>query len=258
MPDRRAPRAPGDSVLVAAGLRKAFGDREVLRGIDLDVRLGQHVVVIGPSGAGKSTLLRTLNLLEPPSAGSLKVFGVEYGPTQAPGVERGSPIELRRMVGMVFQELNLFSHLTALENVALPLRKVRRMGRTEAEDRAAVALRRIGLLDHAAHFPGELSGGQQQRVAIARALAVGPRIMLFDEPTSALDPESAAEVLSVMRELAHEGMTMVVVTHELGFAREIGDVTIFMDHGQIVESGGRSLLETSESERIQQFTSRVL
>jgi ABC-type polar amino acid transport system ATPase subunit len=244
-------------VLIVQGLRKSFGAHEVLRGIDLTVRLGEHVVILGPSGSGKSTLLRTLNLLEQPTGGSLKVFGVEYGPDGDPDDPRGTAIDLRRVVGMVFQEFNLFSHLTALENVALPLRMARRMNRDEAEERAAAALRRIGLLGHAAHYPSELSGGQQQRVAIARALSVGPRIMLFDEPTSALDPELAAEVLAVMRELTQLGMTMVVVTHEFGFAREIGDITLFVEDGRIVESGDRSLLDTSTSPRIQKFVARM-
>ncbi|WP_249021592.1 amino acid ABC transporter ATP-binding protein [Conexibacter sp. S30A1] len=250
--------ALGDPVVVVEGLRKSFGAREVLCGIDLCVRAGEHVVIFGPSGSGKSTLLRSINLLEEPTHGSLKVFDVEYGPDGASGVRRGNPLELRRTVGMVFQQFNLFPHLTALENVALPQRAVRRTKRAEAEERAALALRRVGLLRHAAHYPNELSGGQQQRVAIARALSLDPKIMLFDEPTSALDAELVGEVLEVMRELAEAGMTMVVVTHEIGFAREIGDLNVFMDQGVIVESGDRTLFDSCTNPRLQKFVSAVL
>jgi ABC-type polar amino acid transport system ATPase subunit len=248
----------GEPVVVVTGLRKSFGQREVLGGIDLWVRSGEHVVIFGPSGSGKSTLLRSINLLEEPTRGSLKVFDVEYGPDGEPGVRRGNPLELRRTVGMVFQQFNLFPHMTALENVALPQRAVRGTKRAEAEERAALALRRVGLLRHAAHYPNELSGGQQQRVAIARALSLDPKIMLFDEPTSALDAELVGEVLQVMRELAVGGMTMVVVTHEIGFAREIGDLNVFMDQGRIVESGDRTLFDTCKDPRLQKFVSAVL
>jgi ABC-type polar amino acid transport system ATPase subunit len=248
----------GEPVVVVTGLRKSFGQREVLCGIDLCVRAGEHVVIFGPSGSGKSTLLRSINLLEEPTRGSLKVFDVEYGPDGEPGVRRGNPLELRRTVGMVFQQFNLFPHMTALENVALPQRAVRGTKRAEAEERAALVLRRVGLLRHAAHYPNELSGGQQQRVAIARALSLDPKVMLFDEPTSALDAELVGEVLHVMRELAVGGMTMVVVTHELGFAREIGDLNVFMDEGQIVESGDRTLFDTCMNPRLQKFVSAVL
>jgi ABC-type polar amino acid transport system ATPase subunit len=248
----------GEPVVVIDGLRKSFGKREVLCGIDLCVRAGEHVVIFGPSGSGKSTLLRSINLLEEPTHGSLKVFDVEYGPDCASGVHRGNPLDLRRTVGMVFQQFNLFPHMTALENVALPQRAVRRTKRAEAEERAALALRRVGLLRHAAHYPSELSGGQQQRVAIARALSLDPKIMLFDEPTSALDAELVGEVLQVMRELAVGGMTMVVVTHEIGFAREIGDLNVFMDQGCIVESGDRTLFDTCKDPRLQKFVSAVL
>ncbi len=247
----------GDPVVVIEGLRKSFGAHEVLCGIDLRVRAGEHVVIFGPSGSGKSTLLRTINLLEEPTQGSVKVLGVEYGPAPGPS-RRGRPIDLRRTVGMVFQQFNLFPHLTALENVALPLRAVRRMKRQDADERAALALRRVGLLRHAAHYPREMSGGQQQRVAIARALSLDPKIMLFDEPTSALDAELVGEVLAVMRELAEAGMTMVVVTHELGFAREIGDLNVFMDAGLIVESGDRTLFDTCMNPRLQKFVAAVL
>ena len=260
-PSRRLISAePQDTVpVVARGLRKSFGSHEVLRGIDLRVDLGEHVVIFGPSGSGKSTLLRTINLLEAPSGGSLRVLGVEYGPDPAEtGVRRGRPLDLRRSVGMVFQQFNLFPHITALENIALPVRAVLKLKRSEAELRAAEALDRVGLLRHAAHYPRELSGGQQQRVAIARALSVDPKVMLFDEPTSALDPELVGEVLSVMHKLAESGMTMVVVTHELGFAREIGDVNVFIEDGVVVETGDRSLFDNCVNPRTQKFLSAVL
>jgi ABC-type polar amino acid transport system ATPase subunit len=248
----------GAPVIEIENMRKSFGPREVLCGIDLCVRAGEHVVIFGPSGSGKSTLLRTINLLEEPSAGSLRVLGVQYGKATAPGERRGNPINLRRNVGMVFQQFNLFPHLTALDNIVLPLKAVRGMNRREAEERAATALKRVGLLRHAAHYPGEMSGGQQQRVAIARALSIDPKIMLFDEPTSALDAELVGEVLEVMRELALEGMTMVVVTHELGFAREIGDLNVFMDAGEIIVSGDRTIFDSSANPRLQKFISAVL
>jgi ABC-type polar amino acid transport system ATPase subunit len=247
-------------VVELRGIKKSFGDVEVLHGIDLTVHAGEHVVIFGPSGSGKSTVLRTINLLEEPSEGSVRVLGVEYGPG-LPGVrveQRGGPLQLRRHVGMVFQQFNLFPHLTALHNIALPLRAARGLGRAAAEQRAAVALRQVGLLRWAAHYPAELSGGQQQRVAIARALSLDPKVMLFDEPTSALDPELVGEVLAVMRELAESGMTMVVVTHELNFAREIGDFNVFMDHGLIAESGPRGFLDTCSNPRTRQFIEAVL
>ncbi|HEX6025202.1 MAG TPA: amino acid ABC transporter ATP-binding protein [Solirubrobacter sp.] len=247
----------GERVVVEMrGIRKSFGANEVLKGVDLAVHAGEHVVIFGPSGSGKSTLLRTINLLEKPSAGSLQVLGREYG--DGAGLPRGKPIELRRSVGMVFQQFNLFGHLTALENVAMPLRKARKVKRRASEERAAEALRRVGLLRHAAHYPREMSGGQQQRVAIARALAMEPKIMLFDEPTSALDPELVGEVLAVMRKVAESGMTMVVVTHELGFAREIGDQSVFMEDGVIVESGPRGFFDTCSNPRTKAFIAAVL
>ena len=249
---------PATPVVVVKDLRKSFGSNEVLRGVDLSVNAGEHVVVFGPSGSGKSTLLRTINLLEEPTSGSVRVLGVEYGRGTDPGVARGRPLELRRTVGMVFQQFNLFAHLTALENVALPLRAARRLRRAEAEEQAAKALKRVGLLRHAAHYPREMSGGQQQRVAIARALSLDPKVMLFDEPTSALDAELVGEVLAVMRELAELGMTMIIVTHEIGFAREIGDLNVFMDEGLIVESGDRGLFDNCTNPRLQKFISAVL
>jgi ABC-type polar amino acid transport system ATPase subunit len=245
-------------VIEARALRKSFGTHEVLCGIDLAITAGEHVVIFGPSGSGKSTLLRTMNLLEEPTSGSLRVLGVEYGPDRDPSVPRGRPLDLRRSVGMVFQQFNLFPHITALENISLPVRSVLRVKRAEAEERAALALQRVGLLRHAAHFPREMSGGQQQRVAIARALSMDPAVMLFDEPTSALDPELVGEVLGVMRQLAESGMTMVVVTHEIGFAREIGDLNVFMEDGLIVEAGDRKLFDQSENPRTRKFLSAVL
>ncbi|QIG45736.1 amino acid ABC transporter ATP-binding protein [Nocardioides anomalus] len=241
------------------GLRKSFGPLEVLKGIDLDVHQGEHVVLFGPSGSGKSTVLRSINLLEPPDHGSVCVDGVEYGPgvAGAASVKRGRPMALRRKVGMVFQQFNLFPHLTALDNVALPLRSVKGMRSEPAMQRAAEYLRRVGLLERAGHYPGQLSGGQQQRVAIARALSLDPKVMLFDEPTSALDPELVGEVLRVMHELADEGMTMVVVTHELGFAREIGDLNVFMDQGVVVEQGSSELFDNPRNARTQDFIRAV-
>ena len=250
---------PAQPVVRIRGLRKSFGTLEVLHGIDLDVHAGEHVVLFGPSGSGKSTVLRSINLLEEPNAGSVCVDGVEYGPG-IPGeksVKRGRPIGLRRKVGMVFQQFNLFPHLTALDNVSLPLRSVKGMSSEDAMRRAAESLRQVGLLDRAAHYPAQLSGGQQQRVAIARALSQDPKVMLFDEPTSALDPELVGEVLRVMHELADAGMTMVVVTHELGFAREIGDLNVFMDKGVIVETGASELFDNPTSPRTQDFIRAV-
>jgi ABC-type polar amino acid transport system ATPase subunit len=244
-------------VVELRGIRKSFGTTEVLHGVDLAVHAGEHVVVFGPSGSGKSTLLRTINLLEEPSAGSVRVLGVEYGPAARRG-ERGSAVELRRQVGMVFQQFNLFPHLTALHNVALPLRATRRLRRDESEDRAGRALKQVGLLRFAGRFPAELSGGQQQRVAIARALALDPKVMLFDEPTSALDPELVGEVLAVMRNVAESGMTMVIVTHELRFAREIGDYNVFMDEGLIAEAGPRGFYDECTNPRTRQFMAAVL
>ncbi|MBX5440288.1 MAG: amino acid ABC transporter ATP-binding protein [Solirubrobacteraceae bacterium] len=256
--DAAAPQPGTGAVVEMRGIRKSFGQNEVLRGVDLTIEAGQHVVIFGPSGSGKSTLLRTINLLEVPTAGSLKVLGREYAHGNEPGVPRGKPVELRRDVGMVFQQFNLFPHLTALENITMPLKRVAKVKGSEAEERAAHALRSVGLLRHAAHYPREMSGGQQQRVAIARALSMDPKVMLFDEPTSALDPELVGEVLSVMRKVAESGMTMVVVTHELGFAREVGDLSVFMEDGQIVESGPRGFFDNCQNPRTQKFISAVL
>ncbi|MFB5082843.1 amino acid ABC transporter ATP-binding protein [Symbiobacterium thermophilum] len=212
-------------------LRKSFGRLEVLRGIDLDVARGEVVALIGPSGSGKSTLLRCVNLLEQPTAGSIAVDGQEI---TAPGFDVN---RLRQRVGMVFQHFNLFPHMTVLRNVTLAPVLTGRLSAKDAEERALELLGRVGLRDKAHAYPDSLSGGQKQRVAIARALAMNPEVMLFDEPTSALDPEMVKEVLEVMKQLALEGMTMLVVTHEMGFAREVCDRVIFMDEGQVVEQG---------------------
>jgi len=254
-PGRRVP------VVSIEGLRKSFGSLEVLSGIDLDVHPGEHVVLLGPSGSGKSTVLRSINLLERPSAGSLVVDGREHATPRTSGLFAGAPrgtaLQLRRTVGMVFQQFNLFGHLSALDNVVLPLRSVRRMSRRDAEERAALELRRVGLLARAGHYPSQLSGGQQQRVAIARALALDPKVMLFDEPTSALDPELVGEVLRTMRLVAETGMTMVVVTHEIGFAREVGDLNVFLEHGRVVETGGREFYDECRSQRARDFLKAV-
>ncbi|MSO75332.1 MAG: amino acid ABC transporter ATP-binding protein [Alphaproteobacteria bacterium] len=222
---------PGPPILDVRGLRKSFGPLEVLKGIDLLVDPQELVFVIGPSGSGKSTLLRCCNRLEEPSSGHVWVDGVDI-------LARATDINaVRRTIGMVFQSFNLYPHMTALGNVTLALRKVAGFARPEAETRGHVALERVDLAEKAAAYPNELSGGQQQRVAIARALALEPKIMLFDEPTSALDPELVGSVLAVMRNMRASGMTMVVVSHEMRFAREAADRVIFMDHGEIVEEG---------------------
>jgi len=254
----RATGSHGPAVVELRGIKKSYGPKEVLHGVDLTVHAGEHVVIFGPSGSGKSTLLRTINLLEEPNEGSVRVLGVEYGPGLGAVEKRGGPLQLRRHVGMVFQQFNLFPHLTALDNIARPLRSAKGLGRSEAEKAAATALQQVGLLNWAAHYPAQLSGGQAQRVAIARALSLDPEVMLFDEPTSALDPELVGEVLGVMRQLAESGMTMVIVTHELNFAREIGDFHVFMDEGLIVESGPRGFLDTCSNPRTKQFLAAVL
>ncbi|MFL5219058.1 MAG: amino acid ABC transporter ATP-binding protein, partial [Microvirga sp.] len=218
-------------ILQVRGLVKRFGALEVLKGIDFAVAAQELVFVIGPSGSGKSTLLRCCNRLEEPDGGSIRVDGVDL-------MDRKCDINaMRRRIGMVFQSFNLYPHMTALGNVTLALRKVLKKPREEADQMAHRALAEVGLADKSASYPAELSGGQQQRVAIARALALGPKIVLFDEPTSALDPELVGSVLAVMRDLKAHGMTMLVVSHELRFAREAADRIVFMDHGQIVEEG---------------------
>ncbi|MFF4778185.1 amino acid ABC transporter ATP-binding protein [Microtetraspora fusca] len=234
-------------------LRKSFGELEVLKGIDFTVEAGQVVCVIGPSGSGKSTLLRCVNLLERPTSGRVVVDGTEM---TDPDVDIDA---VRRRLGMVFQQFNLFSHLTVLRNVTIAQERVLRRGRAEAERIARENLERVGLDEKADAFPAQLSGGQQQRVAIARALAMNPSLMLFDEPTSALDPELVGDVLSVMRELAGDGMTMMVVTHEMGFAREVADRVVFMDQGVIVEDGPpEQVIAAPRHARTREFLSRVL
>ncbi len=234
-------------------LHKSFGDLEVLKGIDLRIAAGEVVCVIGPSGSGKSTLLRCVNLLEEPTAGQVLVGGVEL---TDPEIDIDA---VRRGIGMVFQQFNLFPHLTVTENLTLPQRRVLRRSKAEAGEVAASGLRRVGLVDKAEAYPAQLSGGQQQRVAIARALAMAPRVMLFDEPTSALDPELVGEVLGVMRGLADEGMTMVVVTHEMSFAREVADRVVFMDDGVVVEDGPPAqVVAAPRHDRTRAFLSRLL
>jgi polar amino acid transport system ATP-binding protein len=241
------------SAIRAEGLVKRYGDHTVLKGVDLDVAPGEVVCVIGPSGSGKSTLLRCLNLLERPTEGRVFLGGDEI---TAPG----APVnDLRRRLGMVFQSFNLFPHRTALENVTMAPVAVLGADREAARERGRALLARVGLADKADEHPARLSGGQQQRVAIARALAMEPLSMLFDEVTSALDPELVKDVLTVMRELAEAGMTMVVVTHEMGFAREVGDRVLFMDEGLIVEEGTPAqVLTAPREERTRRFLSRVL
>ncbi|HET8926211.1 MAG TPA: amino acid ABC transporter ATP-binding protein [Microbacterium sp.] len=235
------------------GLVKRFGDNEVLRGIDFTVRPGEVVCVIGPSGSGKSTLLRSVNLLEEPSDGKVFVEGIDILDPEV-DIDR-----VRTRIGMVFQSFNLFPHMTVLGNLTIAQRRVLKRDKAEAERVAHEMLGRVGLSEKADAYPSHLSGGQQQRVAIARALCMNPDMMLFDEPTSALDPELVGEVLAVMRSLADEGMTMLVVTHEMGFAREVGDRLIFMDGGVIVEEGDpREVLSNPQHERTRNFLSRVL
>jgi polar amino acid transport system ATP-binding protein len=241
------------SAIRAEAIHKRFGDNEVLRGVDLDVAPGEVVCVIGPSGSGKSTLLRCLNLLERPTSGRVFLGDDEL---TAPGV---SVDALRRRLGMVFQSFNLFPHRTVLDNVALGPMTVLGRDRPSARADAVELLGRVGLADKAAEHPARLSGGQQQRVAIARALAMKPEAMLFDEVTSALDPELVKDVLAVMHQLAEAGMTMVVVTHEMGFAREVADRVVFMDGGVIVEEGPPAqVLGAPKAERTRRFLSRVL
>ncbi|GGT33924.1 peptide ABC transporter ATP-binding protein [Streptomyces kurssanovii] len=235
------------------GLHKSFGDNHVLRGIDLDIARGEVVCVIGPSGSGKSTLLRCVNLLEEPTAGQVFVGGTEV-------TDLDVDIDaVRRRIGMVFQQFNLFPHISVTENLTLPQRRVLRRNKAKAGEVARRNLERVGLSDKADAFPSQLSGGQQQRVAIARALSMGPEVMLFDEPTSALDPELVGDVLAVMRQLAAEGMTMMVVTHEMSFAREVADRVVFMDDGVIVEEGpAERVVGDPQHERTRNFLMRIL
>lgn len=250
------------AMLNAQGIWKSFGDHEVLRGVDLALERGEVIAVLGPSGSGKSTFLRCLNYLESPDAGSVHLDGERIGVIDQNGqIYECTPKQLaqqRARMGMVFQRFNLFAHMTARENVAAPLRLVRGLSKADANTRAEEYLGRVGLAAHMDKRPAKLSGGQQQRVAIARAIAMEPEALLFDEPTSALDPELVQEVLDVMAALASEGMTMVVVTHEIGFARHVADRVLFMDEGVIVEQGpAAAVLDSPSSPRTQSFLAKV-
>jgi polar amino acid transport system ATP-binding protein len=242
-----------DYVVNVNDLNKSFGSNHVLRGIDLHVQRGEVVCIIGPSGSGKSTLLRCINMLEQPTSGTIVVLGRELTHIDC------DIDEARTKIGMVFQQFNLFPHMTALENIAVAQRKVLGRSKAEAEMKGLQLLARVGLTEKADAYPGQLSGGQQQRVAIARALAMDPDVMLFDEATSALDPELVGDVLNVMKTLAEDGMTMLVVTHEMGFASNVATRVVFMDGGVIVEQGPPSQVITApQEERTKSFLSRVL
>jgi polar amino acid transport system ATP-binding protein len=250
-----------EPMLKLEGIHKRFGELEVLRGIDLEVSRGEVVCVIGPSGSGKSTLLRCINVLEPPEVGEIFLEGRDICKgASAPSGEAGYELDfVRQRVGIVFQQFNLFPHRTALENVTMAPEKVLGRSREEAKEKATELLERVGLADKLDQYPERLSGGQQQRVAIARALAMDPHVMLFDEVTSALDPELVKEVLDVLRSLAAEGMTMIVVTHEMGFAREVGDRVVFLDGGTVVEEGApATVLDNPREERTKRFLGLVL
>jgi polar amino acid transport system ATP-binding protein len=250
-----------EPMLQLKGVRKRFGSLEVLKGVDLDVAKGEVICILGPSGSGKSTLLRCVNLLAPPEEGEIFLEGKDIckGPGSGTGESSWNLDFVRQRVGMVFQQFNLFPHKTALQNVTLAPQKVLGKSRAEAEEKGRALLERVGLGDRLGQYPETLSGGQQQRVAIARALAMEPHVMLFDEVTSALDPELVKEVLDTMRELAGEGMTMLVVTHEMGFAKEVGDQVVFMDGGVVVEQGDPTqILDNPREERTQRFLGLVL
>jgi polar amino acid transport system ATP-binding protein len=250
-----------ETMVKLEAIRKSFGSLEVLKGIDIEIAKGEVVCVLGPSGSGKSTLLRCVNLLEPPERGDIFIEGNDIckGPGSGSGEQSWKLDFVRQRVGIVFQQFNLFPHKTALENVTLAQETVLGRSKAEARAKAAELLERVGLGEKLNAYPETLSGGQQQRVAIARALAMDPHVMLFDEVTSALDPELVKEVLDTMRELAEEGMTMIVVTHEIGFAREVADRVVFMDGGVIVEEGPPAdVLESPREERTKQFLGLVL
>ena len=242
-----------EPIIRVCELKKSFGDLQVLRGINTEVDRGEVVVVIGPSGSGKSTFLRCLNLLETPTAGSIFVDGVEI-------TDPKCDINLHRQkMGMVFQHFNLFNNMTILRNMTLAPMTLLKKSRAEAEEKALTLLRRVGLEDKANAYPSQLSGGQKQRIAIVRALCMDPEVMLFDEPTSALDPEMVGEVLDVMKELARDGMTMVVVTHEMGFAREVGNRVLFMADGKLLEEGPpQQIFGNPQNPRLKDFLSKVL
>ncbi|HTT28429.1 MAG TPA: amino acid ABC transporter ATP-binding protein [Solirubrobacteraceae bacterium] len=252
-----------DLMVQAEGVHKRFGRLEVLKGIDLEVRRGEVMCMLGPSGSGKSTFLRCINHLEEINSGRLSVDGELVGYRESGGklyeLREDVVAQKRSEIGMVFQHFNLFPHMTALENVTLAPIRVKGVPRSDARNRGQQLLQRVGLGDKLGTYPVALSGGQQQRVAIARALAMEPKLMLFDEPTSALDPELVGEVLDVMRQLARDGMTMIVVTHEMGFAREVADEVVFMDEGVVVESGPpAAVLGSPRHERTRAFLSKVL
>ncbi|MBY4971606.1 amino acid ABC transporter ATP-binding protein [Streptococcus suis] len=242
-----------NAIISIKDLHKYFGKNEVLKGIDLDIQQGQVVVIIGPSGSGKSTFLRTMNLLEVPTKGTVTFEGVDI-------TDKSNDIfKMREKMGMVFQQFNLFPNMTVLDNITLSPIKTKGIAKDKAEKKAKELLEKVGLPDKANAYPQSLSGGQQQRIAIARGLAMDPDVLLFDEPTSALDPEMVGEVLAVMQDLAKSGMTMVIVTHEMGFAREVADRVIFMDGGVIVEDGTpEEVFEHTKEERTKDFLSKVL
>lgn len=240
-------------MITIKNLHKSFGEHEVLKGIDLEIEKGEILVIIGPSGSGKSTILRCMNLLETPTSGDVIFEGKSL-------VDKKTNIdEIRQNIGMVFQNFNLFPHKTILENVTLAPITLKKMSKEEAEKKAEVLLKRVGLYDKKDSYPSQLSGGQKQRIAIARALAMEPDMMLFDEPTSALDPEMVKEVLEVIKELAEEGMTMAIVTHEMGFAKEVADRVIFVDEGKIIEDDTpEEVFNNPKSDRTKEFFAKVL
>jgi len=256
-PSQQAALAPSDASLMieARGLNKYFGERHVLKDVDFAVKRGECVAVIGPSGSGKSTLIRCINYLETPTSGVITIDGQQL----TSDLSHAQLSFVRRELGMVFYNFNLFPHMCVLDNITLAPIRVRKQTREQAQEQAQKLLAKVGLADKADAYPGQLSGGQKQRVAIARALAMSPKAMLFDEPTSALDPELVGEVLRVMRELAEEGRTMVVVTHEMGFARSVADRVVFFDGGRIIEQGEPEQVFTQpQNERTRAFLDRVL